>query len=322
MSSLDKAIGGYFEFELSSGAGTYHQGVITYQSARAAFLSLLRSLPNVQRVWMPCYICDSMLSSVHAAGKEIVFYNVDSQFYPKRNISLRSSDVLLHVNYFGVCGQQVKELLNEFNSEQIIVDASQSFYSEPSNCLATIYSPRKFFGVPDGGFLATTHPVKLPEDRDEDSVNRMQHLFTRIAFSPELGFKRYKQAEDSLQELEPKRISKLTERLLDSIDYRSIQKQRKENFNYLHERLGKTNQLSLEITDLTALCYPYMPNRQLSREFLRQNKIYIPTYWPEVLSRPHSQGAEEKFVNSLFAVPCDQRYKRSDLDSIIFFMSN
>ncbi len=322
VSSLNKAIGGYFELELPPLTGDYHQGALKYQSARSAFLSLLRSMPDVQRIWMPYYICDSMLTPVKAAGKEIIFYSLDEKFTPKDKIKLAPTDILLYVNYFGVCKQQAQEILQNLNPAQVVIDCSQAFYSAPYDCLATIYSPRKFFGIPDGGLLVTSRSVSLPEGQDNGSVDRMQHLIHRLASPPESGYESYKQAENSLQEIEPKRMSALTEHLLGAIDYSSIKRQRQENFWYLHKHLGKTNQLDFAKIDATPLCYPYIPTKQVNKELLLKNRIYTATYWPDVLQRTDPQSIEANFVHHLTAIPCDQRYTALDLDSIISNLNN
>ena len=317
MSSQNKSIGGYFELELPPSSDDYHQGALKYQSARSAFLSLLRSLPQVQRVWMPYYICDSMLSPVQASGKEILYYSLDEQLKPSGQIELASTDILLYVNYFGVCSQHVQYILRRLDPAQVVIDCSQAFYSAPIDCLATIYSPRKFFGIPDGGLLVTSHPVILPEFQANGSESRMHHLIHRLTLPAESGYESYKQAESSLQEIEPKRMSALTERLLGTIDYNTIKRQRQDNFRHLHEHLSATNQLSFETTDAAPLSYPYMPTKSVNKYLLLKNRIYTPTYWPDVLHRVHPNSMEAVFTKNLISIPCDQRYSKSDLNKVI-----
>jgi hypothetical protein len=65
--SPDKAIGGYFELELSRGRGEYYPDAYRFQSARAAFLALLQT-GQPARVWMPRYLCDSMFEPLRRSG--------------------------------------------------------------------------------------------------------------------------------------------------------------------------------------------------------------------------------------------------------------
>jgi len=83
------------------------------------------------------------------------------------------------VNYFGLCDDVVAEAQTRHAPEQIVVDNAQAFFAAPTRCRASLYSPRKFFGVPDGGFL---HSVTPPRDypRDTGSTARMAHLTKRL----------------------------------------------------------------------------------------------------------------------------------------------
>ena len=93
MSSLNRpAIGGYPELELPQKEQMLHKGALQYQSARSAFTALLQNMPRVRRVWMPTYICDSMLAPIKFIGKECVFYNIDKQFNTTNEIQLKERD--------------------------------------------------------------------------------------------------------------------------------------------------------------------------------------------------------------------------------------
>lgn len=223
-SHINRVIGGYFELELPKIKAEKYPDAVKYQSARAAFFALLQQIPDIKRVWAPTYICDSMLAPIYAAGKELAFYSINEKFRINEPIKLDRDDLLLYVNYFGVCGENVGEILKRYSPDQVVIDCSQAFYSGPYDCLASIYSPRKFFGVPDGGLLVTRLVMSLPQEQDQGSANRMKHLIKRLAFSAEDGYASYKSAEESLCDLTPKIMSALTMRLLESIDYEGVEK--------------------------------------------------------------------------------------------------
>src|SRR5690606_502232 len=126
---------------------------------------------------------------------------------------------ILYVNYFGICHKNQSRILNCFNPNQVIFDHSQAFFQPPLDCAATIYSPRKFFGIPDGGLLLTKIPLQGPEIQDCDSLSRSSHLLKRLALSPEAGYSDYKTADESLIDLSPKRMSQLTEKIYQSLDH-------------------------------------------------------------------------------------------------------
>ncbi len=316
MSTLNKAIGGYFELELPPPSQTKYQDALKYQSARAAFLALLRaSKPN--RVWMPHYICESMLAPVKAAGIEICYYSLDKQFGIVEKIILGRADILLYVNYFNVCSAQVEKILNQFNPLQIVLDFSQAFFAAPKNCLATIYSPRKFFGLPDGGLLLTQLAIDLPEALDEGSEKRMRHLIARLGGGAELGYADYQLAEASLNALEPKRMSLLTERIFGSIDFEAARIQRNKNFHALHKILSRSNRLGVDLEAVDGpMCYPYFSDNQSLRAKLISERIFIPTYWPDIFNRLDVPVFEEGLIKNIHPLPCDQRYDVDDMDNI------
>lgn len=247
-------------------------------------------------------------------GITICYYSLDKQFGIADDITLGRADLLLYVNYFGVCSGQVEKILHQFNPSQVILDFSQSFFSEPRNCLATIYSPRKFFGLPDGGLLFTQLAIDLPEAIDEASEKRMSHLIKRIGGIAELGYKNYQLAEVSLNELEPKRMSLLTERIFESINFEAARIQRNKNFHALHHNLGQTNGFNLNIDCLDGpMCYPYFSDSCLLRKKLLSERVFIPTYWPDVLMRSDVSFLEMELVNNIHPLPCDQRFSSEDM---------
>ena len=293
-----------------------HPQALRYQSARAAFLALLQSA-KPKRVWMPLYICDSMLAPVHAAGVELCHYAIDKNFSVARFIDLQKHDLLLYVNYFGICNQQVDHILEKFNPLQVVIDCSQAFYAHPRECLATVYSPRKFFGLPDGGLLVTDHPVPVPQEQDKGSERRMEHLIKRLGGTPEAGYDAFQQAEKSLNDLGPYSMSSLTEQLLASVDAGAAKEARNRNFHYLRNALDDSNLLKMPDTVDGPMCYPYMTDKNISRSDFAKEKIFMATYWTDALGRVNHNSVESQFINNCYPIPCDQRYDEVALHRIL-----
>ncbi len=151
---------------------------------------------------------------------ELYFYDLTDDFGVKGNVTLNQDSLLLYVNYFGVCTRQAGEIIDQYGAENVVIDNSQALFGGQFEALATIYSPRKFFGLPDGGLLYSTDPrIKQPEQRDESSESRMAHLISRITNSPEAAYQHYLEAEGAISKLPVQAMSRLTERLLQSVDY-------------------------------------------------------------------------------------------------------
>lgn len=311
------AIGGYFELELPLYDGDIYPQAIRYQSSRAAFLALLQQSHHVKRVFMPYYICDAMLAPVKAAGKELCFYSLDENLAVSSQITLGPSDLLLYVNYFGVCAEQCDELLLRFNSAQIVLDCAQAFYAPPRNCYATIYSPRKFFGIPDGGLLITSLPIISPKRQDAGSKDRMGHLIKRLGGLVEDGYQNFQHAESSLEDIEPRIMSDVTKRLLRSIDTKTACSIRGQNFKYLYEYCNKKNNLKFFSEINGPHCYPYFVDTLISKDYFLQHRIFVATYWVDVLKRVAKNSFEAKLVNQCLPLPCDQRYSLEHMEKIL-----
>jgi hypothetical protein len=309
-------IGGYFELELPQERAPVHREAHRFQSARSAFLALLRGA-RPRRVWMPHYLCDSMYAPLRAAGVDFVQYSLDQQFGIAGELDLEPGDWLYYVNYFGVCGSQADRIIRQYGSSRVVIDNCQAFYEPVRECVATIYSPRKFFGLPDGGLLITACPVPVPEAFDNQSKLRTEHLIARLAAGPEAGYAAYQRAEQSLEALEPKRMSRLTDRILASIDLAAAQSARKRNFALLHEMLGRWNTLPIDPAQIDGpLCYPLVVDCPTLRQALIAERVFVATYWSDVLETVTSGSQEEFWVKNLLPLPCDQRYGASDMTRI------
>ena len=95
----------------------------------------------------------------------------------------------------------------------------------------TIYSCRKFFGVPDGGYLATD-AVLEEELRLDVSKDRMRHILGRFEGSASDYHGDFKANDHAFKELELRRMSELTHNLLRAVDYEAARQKRNENFVY------------------------------------------------------------------------------------------
>lgn len=302
-----EAIGGYFELEHQLACKEYHQDPMRFQSARAAFLALLRETrPTAVRV--PWYICDSMLEPLIVNNIYIHRYGIAEDFFPE-SMECRENEYFLYVNYFGLNDNNVSRLLKQIEPGKVIIDHSQAFFSMPTHAMATLYSPRKFFGVPDGGYLFTTRSVARPERRDERSLGRAIPLLKRLAFDAEAGFEDYVAAEAGLSGQDPQVMSLLTQRLLGSIDYDAVKKRRVENFRTFHEILGSLNQLSFNFSsEQVPHCYPFSGAPAMARQVLMQSRIYTPCYWKDVSENTAAPKFERHIAATTLFLPCDQRW--------------
>lgn len=315
---MEKAIGGYFELELPPEKNYPYSHAYHYQSARASFYALLEVI-KPSKVWMPRYICHTMIAPLKALSIEYDFYAVGKDLSCGFEQDLKADELLLYVNYFGVCQQHKQSLLKRYPANQIVFDHSQAFFDKAQDGLATIYSPRKFFGVPDGGLLVTELSMPEVEDVDNTSLKRAQHLLLRLDQTPEAGYDQYRNSEAMLREsLKPLKMSNLTRKILKSIDFEKIAEIRQANFGYLHQRLAQFNEIKIASSGLVApLSYPFLFKADGLRNKLIAERIFIPKYWPDAEERCRHYQNEKYLINNLIPLACDQRYNIDDMGRIV-----
>jgi len=312
------AIGGYFELELPPGNGELYPHARRFQSARAAFLALLLA-GRPKRIWMPWYNCETMLEPPAMAGIPVRHYRIDERFDIVDDIALGDDDWLLAVNYFGIGEAALARTLARFGPERTVVDHSQALFCPPPDCLATLYSPRKFFGIPDGGYLITERHVTMPQEQDGGSIARFEPLIMRLDRGPEAGYEGIRAARATLRGQPPRRMSALTQRLLEHIDYRSAEERRLRNYARYHRALGGENALPAPADPAHApLCYPFWNHRADLHAALAAQRIFVAKYWPNIRGESGTpEDLEYRLSTQCLALPCDQRYGDAEIDRVI-----
>ncbi|MCU7618710.1 hypothetical protein NZ698_16055 [Chryseobacterium sp. PBS4-4] len=313
MEKLESAIGGYFELELLSGQ-EYHVDCVSLNTARNALEYILKT-EKFKKVYIPYFTCDVILEPFHKLNIDFEFYKIDENLEPIFDYDIISDNqAFLYTNYFGI-----KDHFCEIVSKQVknlIIDNAQAFYSKPIDKAVTFYSPRKFFGVSDGSYLYNVK--KLTFDFEQDfSYNRMAHLLKRADITAEDGYQDFAVNDKSLEGESIKIMSKITKKILESIDYDKARKQRIENFNYLHKSLKDQNLLHIAISDnQVPMVYPFWSKKEL-RSKLLENRVYSAKYWPNVYNWCEKDSLEVQLTDELIHLPIDQRYTKNELDKIL-----
>jgi len=309
-----KEIGGFFELELAS-FPEYHENAIALNSGRNC-LEYIIIYKKYKKIHVPYFICNSVINKLTELGVEIEFYHIDSNFAPEKNFYLSSDEALLYVNYYGLCDSVAHQIGGE--TKNIILDNTQSFFYKPTYPIDCFYSPRKFFGVPDGGYLYTSELSSFRPLEQDKSFNRCFHLLNRIDASAESSYSWYKDNEILVGSLPLRTMSKLTKSILGSINYADAIHTRFSNFCYLNERLAPKNILNMEeFYNRTPFAYPLYIEDDRIKEYLIKNNIYVPTYWNEVLSRVSKDSIEYKYTKYIVPLPVDHRYDLTDMQHIV-----
>lgn len=325
------AIGGYFELDLQKGA-YFHKNTLNINTGRNAFEFIL-GVRRYKKVYLPYYTCEVLLEPLSKIKISYDFYHINEYLEPISYPHLEPNEAFLYTNYYGL-KQLCVEKLSERYGNQLIVDNAQAFYAKPLDGVDTFYSPRKFFGVPDGGYvcLSRNNDVEtfydsLPQDQ---SWQRMSHLLKRLDVSAEFGFEDFHDNSRLLTNAQLQRMSSLTEALLGNINYNCARHKRILNFSYLHNDLGQSNKLCSVIDTFLNECkddgcpmvYPYWTDKRELRRCLIENRIYVATYWPNVARWCDVISLENDLMENLIPLPIDQRYGISDMKHITNIIHN
>jgi hypothetical protein len=267
-------------------------------------------------VYLPFYACDVLLQPIGRQGLSRAFYHVNERFEPVFDFSdLEEDEAFLYVNYFGLLDQVVESLAA--NCQSLIVDNSQAFYSKPLPGVDTFYSPRKYFGVPDGSYLYTDRLLDGPLERDR-SFERCEHLLRRIDDGPECAYPPFCRGKEILGGLPLRSMSKLTFRILRSINYDEVARRRIETYSTLHEALRNMNTVERELKEgQVPMVYPLLDPRKGLRDYLISRHIYVPQYWPNVLEWTEEGSLEHEYALNIVPLPIDQRYGVQEMEAII-----
>lgn len=312
-----KEIGGYIEFEHYN-RPMLHEKAIKLNCGRNALAYLIESR-SIKKIAMPYFMCDSCEEVFRKYNVQVRYYSISSDFKPK-DILLFQDEWIYVVNFYGQLTNEYLITLKE-KYDHIIVDNAQAYFQMPIKDTDTIYTCRKFFGVADGAILCTNAVIKreLPVD---ESFNRMRFLLGRFERTASEFYSEYVQNNHMFTNQPIKRMSTLTENLLRGVDYEFVNRKRTENYAFLHSELKYINKLNL-ICPQGAFMYPlYIDNGAEIRKNLQEKKIYIPTLWPAVFNLCKAEDLEYDMAKNILPLPCDQRYDKDILITIIAEINN
>lgn len=306
-----KEIGGYIEFEHFHGH-MMHETAIALNCGRNCLAYLIQAR-QIKKIVLPYFMCDSVINTCRHNNVQIRYYHIDEHFLPQ-NVDLMEDEWLYLTDFYGqLFEKDIQQICDTYC--RVIVDYAQAYFKTPLVGVDSLYTCRKFFGVPDGAFLYTDAKLEreLPQD---ESFERMHFLLGRYEHTASEFYQEYI-TNNELFDIAPiMRMSKLTENLLQAIDYKRIKNTRTKNYNYLERKLGHINLLHLNHVK-GAFAYPLLLEDGAEiRKKLIANKIYIPILWPNLLNDLPENMYEYYLAENILPLPCDHRYDENDMDYI------
>ncbi len=310
-----KEYGGYLPLELPQGNEYYRSNdkyeVLSVNCGRTAFYcALLDAKPS--KIYLPHFNCKMSLDPITDLGIDYEFYFLDDDLTPK-DLMVKDNEMVLWINYYGNASlTQIKKVAE--NYPDLIIDNCHAFFNEPIPGVYNVYSCRKFFGVNDGAYLIKDKLSSIglePSYSYESSLHLLKSIDvgTNAAYVENLENERRLEHDYHL-------MSKLTHRILQSVDYEKVREIRLRNFNIMHSILGELNDFSINFETKPIMCYPFLFRSDNLRKTLIENKIYVPAWWAHVPIQCNHAKLESKLSQYLYALPIDQRYNDKDITYI------
>lgn len=324
---MTKEIGGYMELEHFRGREMYGE-LFKFNLGRTAFVWLLRNIEH-DRVFIPEYICNSVPDSAEAAGFKVVRYGLDENLLPVWGTegAPGPDDILYLVSFYG---QLTEDEIRACHAKhpKLIVDNAQAFYDAPLSLegVHTIYTPRKYFGLSDGAYVAGSFPegsaapadyLSLERDR---SGGRISHLTGRLEGNARDHYSEMLAASEEFGSAEPKRMSLLTENFLRAIDYDCVQQKRCANYRLLSELLPDSmpgGNPFVKRMPSAPFAYPYYHENGVAlRKYLAERNIFVPTNWSYLIKKLPEGSLEHEWSANILPLPVDQRYGEDEMHII------
>lgn len=301
---------------------------LDFKNARSALYNLLECT-HAKKLHLPGYSCPSLAAAAQAAQVEHSFYPLTDDLEPELSYlgeALSPGDHVLFVDFFGrsPCSDFL-EFLNESIEITWIEDRAQALWpSEQTYADWVIYSPRKLFGVPDGGFLySSKHSIEIYGSNrsvyDWDSL--LERYTPRIGRYETVGTLQEVEWHDSYSSSEQSHdvntgaSARITKALLSRIPIQASILKRQENANTLLTELADWH--AFEEPSQAPFCVVInVEDASQARSSLIQEAIFLPDFWPGLQMSDREFANVHRFRDSHLFLPCDHRYSKSDMERL------
>lgn len=315
-------IGSFIEIEFPTGKEYYTQekcmeygDVVRLNTARAAIVHAVKCY-GVKKVYIPEYECDTVAEALLRSDFQVEYYKISSNFEPVIDEN-EPETAIVFSNYYGIFGKQhFQKFVARFHN--VVIDNAQAFFAEPlKNCM-NIYSVRKFVGAPDGAYCIGPGASKYYKEYDEDfSSDTSLFLLLRSEYGCEgKAYEERKKNESRISASGIKKMSRLTKRIVDGVDYEKNIRIRKNNFRFAQELFDSINELkvgNLLGEEAVPMVYPLVIEDSALLSYLQERKLFQGHWW-EYLQEQCKEGTMEHWLsNYIIPITIDQRYGERDV---------
>lgn len=293
----------------------YNYPHITFNSGCSAILGAVRNY-GTDSVWLPHYLCPSVKEFLKDHGVIVREYFLTKEYMPEVS-KVEKNEMILWVNWYGCMKEESINSIRKKYGKQLIFDNTQALFYDPDianySCYY-VYSCRKFLGVPEGAYLVQKGIREIEGQRGFFEAD-WRYLCEALNQGSNSQYSHYKENEKKIEEHFCD-MSYLTKEYLKAVPWEQIKEKRKNNFDFLHQKLRHKNGLKVDFTSQSAFMYPFMTEKEGLRKHLIENKIYVPMWWKHLLQLKDISKAEYHWAKYIIPVPIDQRYNETDMQKI------
>lgn len=331
-----RVIGGEYELTSVPDKAMLAEKYYKYASGRAALYQILVSIKlTTFRVWLPDWLCESMIDAVRKTGIAYSFYHLgknlrmDVEQFVEENKPISENDAIVLVNYFGLVDvkQTIQQLRDKKVCSVIIEDDVQALFSflddKPYAADYRFTSLRKSFAAPDGGLVWTKHSMPVVSKENTFAPVKLKGALIKGGSKEgdldEAYLKYFEEGEELIEENYESVMSPESQSIFAGTGLEEVVQSRRRNAQYLINELqtvGIDPLLPLK-NDCVPLFVPIAINdRDDLRRTLRQHAIFCPVHWPLRDDMKHLEMGAFMAEHELSLI-IDQRYTLEDMQCMM-----
>lgn len=329
---------------------------INVSLAREAILLTAIIKPRNKKVMIPAYTCHTCIDPYIQEGFEIFYYGITKDLKIDTNSFLdifkRETPGIIFISpYYGMnFSEKELELISKASKQGafIVMDLTQNIFQKRDYEFVDAYigSSRKWFAIPDGGFIEFKNKKyseiakKILQDSKEFlefSSNYLQAMKLRGEYflihdenikTTSRGLYQ-KSTEIADEKIKIHKMSSYSLKKINDFSEKKNIEKRFQNFMFLDQNI-KFNSLLRRVyrdEDIkrlhSPLYYPiYCSDRKKVQQALIQEKVYAPILW-EVTEDKQLINKEIEFIfKSLLCIPIAQIYGKDEMKRIINVLNN
>lgn len=338
--TVNTIIGGEFEcvrYNENLSLKTLSFKPYTFSAGRTALYNIIiycKEQLQSKIIFLPDYLCDSIVDAVHATEMVIDFYHVSEKLLPEwKSISdkLRNGGVILFIDYFGIIDNEPEiKKIKQYNENVVVIkDLVQAPYHINENSLADFQftSFRKSFAVPDGAWVITKHQIRQPLKAPKFAEYKIAASYLKSMrhygdFSDEIYLDLYAKGECLVGSDMDEDMSDFTKQHISNMDWKRFSLLRKRNAKMIVDGLSTLGIQPIAIPQKTSIPL-FIPialhNRDKVRQKMFDSNIFLPVHWQidDNFSQKYKLTTGAKYAKEELSIIVDQRYGTADMTRIL-----